>query len=48
MTNSELIHLAHTHEPKQIHTDEDIHRNLDKKSAAAQNADRATDDFLSS
>jgi len=35
MTNGEFIHLAHIHGRKQMHTQEDVHRKLDKKTAAA-------------
>jgi len=33
---------------KQIHINEDVHRKLDKKTAAAQDSERASDDLLSS
>lgn len=31
---------------KQIHTDEDVHRKLDKKTASAQESEPASDDVL--
>ena len=48
MTNGEFIHLAHIHGHKQIHTQEDVHRKLDKKTAAARTVSVPPTMFLSS
>jgi hypothetical protein len=48
MTNGEFIHLAHIHGHKQLHTQEAVHRNLDKKPAAARTVSVPPTMFLSS